>query len=372
MIIMFSFICRYDARNWMKMSPWKLKTIMIIILFTAMFVFLLPFQQLSSQKCNCYENEIEVQPRLHEVLGRRDFIVYGDEDLNKTLQQIESFKLGSYAKNRRQVVAERQMKFRQKGWILDCITWDRKWETPPLEVDPHEFLFDVYHLGDGEDHDQRKNTFQQIFKKRDWPANDPSYPGLQSSGPGAMLKNAQGIISALNVIITKIKEHLDKSQITMLDLPCGDFQWMSKFIITRNDILYTGADIVPELIEHHRKEFGNYPRTAFIEWDIVKTPLNQSYDLILCRDLLQHLWKVDAMKALDHISSTKSGFLLMTTYPDTTENLEVEKDALGSRKFPYNLELPPFLLEPPICSSYDWNVEHLGLWSLPLRQKFDY
>ena len=146
---------------------------MIIILITAVFVFLVPVQQLSSQKCNCYEDEIEVQPNLQEVLGKRDFIVYNDKDLNKTLQQIQNFKLGSYVKNSHQTLAEKQIKFRQKGWIVDCVTWERKWETLPLEVEPHEFLFDVYQLGDGEDHNQRKNTFQQIFRKRDWPAFDP-------------------------------------------------------------------------------------------------------------------------------------------------------------------------------------------------------
>ena len=352
------------------MAQWRLQTVMILIIVTAIFVFLLPVDQLISCKCNSHEDEVDVQPNLHEVMGRKDLIVYGEKELNKTLQKIHDFKVGNF---RRGTTVRKAYSFRQEGWVLDCVTWEKKWETKPLEVDPHDFLFDVYQLGEGEDHEHRKRTFQEIYNKKDWPADDPSYRGLQSSGPGAMLKNAQGIITALTVIITKLKEHTGKSQITMLDIPCGDLQWMRKFLVTRNDVLYTGADIVPDIVRHHRKEFARLPRTRFIEWDIVKTPLNESYDLILSRDLLQHLWKVDAVKALEHISaSTTNGFLLTTTYTDVTQNKEVEKDALGGRKCPYNLELPPFLLEPPICSSYDWNVEHVGLWPLPLKQKFEY
>jgi hypothetical protein len=257
-----------------------------------------------------------------------------------------------------------------RGWVLDCVTWEKKWESPTLDADPHEFLFDRELASEG--HVKMKDTFVQIFEKRDWPAKDSSYSGLQASGPGSMLKNSQGVAAALHVVINKIKTYLGKSSIALLDLPCGDMQWMGKFLGTRNDVRYTGADIVPQLIEHNREAFHRLPRTKFIEHDIVNFPLNQTFDLILCRDMLQHLWKADAMKAIHHLSSSGSHFLLATTFLDTTHNGEVEKEALGGRKYSYNLELPPFSLEPPICTSYDWNVEHLALWQLPVKQKYEY
>ena len=296
-------------------------------------------------------------------------IVISDEDLkNKSFAEIQK-KHGKSSEQIQTPVSD----FQRKGWVLDCVTWEPKWETPTLEAEPHSFTLDNVqeNLHKGETDEHREQLFVEVFKKKDWPANDPTFNGLQASGPGAMLINAQGMMAALHVIITKLKLHLGKSKISLLDLPCGDLQWMKRFLLTRNDIEYTGVDIVPDIIEHHKKAHSNLQRARFIHHDIVKSPLNESYDLILCRDMLQHLWKYDAMKALSHFSASKSKYLLATTFPDTSQNGDVEKDALGGRKFSYNLELPPFSLVPPVCSSYDWNIEHVSLWTIPLRQKYE-
>jgi hypothetical protein len=107
----------------------------------------------------------------------------------------------------------------------------------------------------------------------------------------------------------------------------------------------------------------------FVVMDVVGAPLNRSFDLILCRDMLQHLWRADAVSALRTFSTSGSEYLLVTSFRDTVRNDEVERKELGGRKSAYNLELEPFGLPPPICYSYDWNVESLGLWQLPLRQR---
>ncbi len=262
---------------------------------------------------------------------------------------------------------------RREGWIVDCVTWNPKWETPTLDADPHEFMWDDSKLKNGEPPKQRLKIFNEIYQKRHWDGKDSFYYGIQASGPGAMLKNAQSVMAALHVILAKIKAHLGKQTITILDLACGDMQWMSKYLITRDDIEYTGADIVPDLIQSLKQQFDSLPKAKFIQFDVVSHQINDSYDLIICRDLLQFLWQSDALRVLKHISLSGSEFLLATTFLDSTQNDDQnEKDFSLNRKYPYNLELPPFLLEPPICTSYDWNVEHLGLWELPIKQKYEY
>lgn len=81
----------------------------------------------------------------------------------------------------------------------------------------------------------------------------------------------------------------------MLDVPCGDFVWMSRFLSTRDDIDYTGMDIVEDLIEHHKKAHKNKD-WKFVHGDIVDSRLTEKYDIILCRMLLQHLYSLDAKK----------------------------------------------------------------------------
>lgn len=266
-----------------------------------------------------------------------------------------------------------RQEIRKEGWILDCVTWNKKWESNGLDADPHDLSWDEEKMKPGENPEQRLKVFTEIFQKRHWPSHDPSYPGVQASGPGAMLKNAQSAMAALHVIITKVKAYLGKETISILDVSCGDMQWMNKFLITRDDVEYTGIDIVPELINSAKRQFSSLPKSEFLTHDIVSTPLNNSYDIIVCRDTLIYLHQSDALKALYHMSSSGSKFLLSTSFPDTTQNGELSKTGpLSDRKFPYNLELPPFLLEPPVCTSYDWNVEHLALWQLPVRQKYEY
>ena len=36
---------------------------------------------------------------------------------------------------------------------------------------------------------------------------------------------------------------------SILDMPCGDFSWMSELIQMNNNVLYTGYDIVKEIID---------------------------------------------------------------------------------------------------------------------------
>ena len=254
-----------------------------------------------------------------------------------------------------------------KNWILDCITWNQKRKR---EHPDETQLYKLPPTVAGEDPVSRKQTFVDIFNRRDWPISKYDISNeLQASGPGALLRNAQGAIAALHTVVNQIKLHLGKDRITLLDIPCGDFQFMSKFLMTRDDIEYTGFDIVPELISHHRKEFSRLKRVKFEQFDIVVNNLNISYDLIFCRDMLQHLWLTDAMRVLLKISESNSKYLLVTSFPGTGVNYDVDRLAGGGRKSPYNLEQTPFSLIPPICYSYDWNVENLVFWQLPLEQK---
>jgi len=252
--------------------------------------------------------------------------------------------------------------------VVDCVTWDRKRQSSKLQ----DVIFQDFGLNKtfvvGESSDERRLIFHRIFAARDWPADDPSYHGLKASGPGAVLRNALNVIVVLHTVISHVRSRLQKSTVSLFDVPCGDMQWMPYVLNARSDILYTGADIVPDIITYHQQKFKTLKHAKFVEYDIVSVPLNHSYDIILVRDLFQHLWMMDVMTALKHISESGSKFLLATTFPDTVVNVDVDKSALGGRKSSYNLEQPPFSLESPVCSSYDWNIEHISLWKLPLKQ----
>ena len=196
------------------------------------------------------------------------------------------------------------------------------------------------------------------------------------SGMGATLYWTQEIIGTLHTVISQIKWQLGtNAPIRILDVPCGDMAWMSRFLKTRNDIDYTGIDIVPEIIEHHRESYKNFG-WKFKHLDILSIKEIDSYDIIICRTLLQHLYFVDGQKLFKLFSDSGSRLLITTSFyrKDVNEELVISADNTGRfRKL--NLEIPPFSLVPPLCIVRDgppdafegWD-HFLGIWKLPLRR----
>ena len=89
--------------------------------------------------------------------------------------------------------------------------------------------------------------------------------------------------AALHVIVGQLKQYLGVDRVRLLDVPCGDLQWMGRFLQSRTDVEYTGMDIVGEVIDHHRKMFSDRP-WKFLNVDIVSEPIDVTeYDLIMMR-----------------------------------------------------------------------------------------
>lgn len=193
----------------------------------------------------------------------------------------------------------------------------------------------------------------------------------------------QETMATLHSVINQLKRLLGVQRIRLLDVPCGDMAWMSRFLKTRDDVDYTGVDIVPDIIRHHQQNFARFG-WRFFEWDIVRDGLefsNASFDLILCRTLYQHLYAADILRTLAHLSSApfkyrQHVFLLTTSFSKHPRNEELEITGDNPGRFRrVNLELPPISLVPPLCLARDgppdareaW-VLFLGLWELPLQR----
>ena len=127
-------------------------------------------------------------------------------------------------------------------------------------------------------------------------------------------------------------------------------------------------DIVPELIEKHKKTYIGKPNIHFQHYDIVKSKLDNSYDIVICRMMLQHLLNMDVLKALYHFSSSKSLYLGVTNFPNLDRNDELVP--IGGRTRSLNLEKSPVNLSPPVCTFQEplFPDHHFAIWKLPLLQ----
>jgi len=169
-----------------------------------------------------------------------------------------------------------------------------------------------------------KTVFYKIYKSNHWKH------GESFSGPGSTVENTTDVRANIEEIITKY--HIQ----SILDLPCGDFNWMH--LVDFYGAFYTGADIVNELIETNNKKYAS-ETIAFKCINLLADPL-PTVDLIICRDCLVHLSNSDIQTALKNIKKSNSTYLLTTTFNKHGEN----EDIFTGGWRPINLAAPPFNL----------------------------
>jgi SAM-dependent methyltransferase len=190
-----------------------------------------------------------------------------------------------------------------------------------------------------------KKTFTRIYKKNAWNSRE------SVSGPGSTLVATENLRLTLPALLKKWQIK------SILDAPCGDFNWMSK--VELGGVTYTGADIVPQIIEQNKIK---YPEKNFFERDIINDPLPYA-DLVLCKDCFIHLKNQDVLRAIDNFKKTGIRYLLASTYP-----VDFNKQILTGHYRATNLEKPPFNLGEPLDriedNAEDGTQRWLGLWKL--------
>lgn len=187
-----------------------------------------------------------------------------------------------------------------------------------------------------------KKKFEYIYKLNYW----KSGKSLSKSGYGSELENTKQIIKSLSKFI---KNHRIK---TILDIPCGDFNWFKKMEF--NDLEYTGADVVEEIIKNNNKKYRQ-KNINFKVLDVLNDNLG-NYDLIFNRDCLIHFNDKEIFQVLKNISKTKSKFFATTTYFNSKVNNESK---LNDNWRPLNLMINPFNLNNPIEFLDDGSNENI-------------
>ena len=197
-----------------------------------------------------------------------------------------------------------------------------------------------------------KSVFTEIYHENQWKG------GESRSGQGSSLNQTKIIIESLPEISNKL------DVISILDIPCGDFNWMSR--VQLGHIKYTGGDIVPEVIKHNLENFGEKGR-SFICINLIEDLL-PNVDLVFCRDCLVHLPFKDIRSSINNIKRSGARYLMTTTFVNVQNNHDIaigDFRPLNFERAPFNFPTPLLILNEGCTESNGVHLDKsLGIWKV--------
>jgi hypothetical protein len=191
--------------------------------------------------------------------------------------------------------------------------------------------------------------FHNKFKTNAWASKE------SVSGTGSELDITKDLRVGLQNLLKKYNIK------TMLDAPCGDFNWMKEMDLS--NINYIGADIVHEIIEKNKSLYNFDFKVINIITD--KIP---DVDLLLVRDCLVHLSNDNILKFIENVKNSNVKYLLTTSFTDKNLGHEWRKSVLNTNMpdggwRPINLEIEPYKLTNPIDIIIENCTEHYPNYS---------
>ena len=173
-----------------------------------------------------------------------------------------------------------------------------------------------------------EKTFTEIYQSNFWGSAE------SRSGEGSTVMYAGSLMETLIELIKEYKVE------RMLDIACGDWNWMKRLAERLPD--YTGLDIVEELVVNNNLTHGN-SHTRFVHTDslsFLEDQKDKSFDFLLCRHMIQHLptaYNIQLLKEACRVSKR----LLITSYRTCQHNEDIPS-SWGPTFRPINLELEPY------------------------------
>lgn len=190
--------------------------------------------------------------------------------------------------------------------------------------------------------------FTHIYRHNVWGSSD------SISGPGSDLAQTAIVRAELPRLLRELNAQ------SMLDIPCGDFGWMSQVNLGIRH--YIGADIVTELVERNRSHYATAAteqcQREFLQLDLIQDDLPQ-VDLVFCRDCLVHLSFANIFRAFASLRRSGSRYLLTTTFTAQSENADI----IDGDWRVLNLERPPFNLPSPVAVIVEGCTEQDGAFA---------
>lgn len=222
-----------------------------------------------------------------------------------------------------------------------------------------ELISELVYFGKEVKDSEIKETFTRAFSTRYRKGKEIE----SASGIGSSLSNTNYVREQLPEVFKNFKVT------TVIDIPCGDFNWM-KEIKYPPHIHYLGADIISQVIVGNQVKYGN-ENQLFMNIDLIEQPLPK-VDLIICRDCFIHFSDEDVFKAINNVKASGSTYLLTTTFPlkDNHNIKTTQHRAINLQKDPFKFPDPLALINEKY-HNINYSDKSLGMWKVEDLPSFD-
>jgi len=147
--------------------------------------------------------------------------------------------------------------------------------------------------------EEHKDYFGNIYYSKSW-----GYEGSLSGG-GSSPSNT---VSYREFLV----DFIDKNKIkTVYDFGCGD--WSFSKLIDWSSVKYTGIEVVKDLIDEHRKNYGS-ETIKFVYLKDAQKFYRYHGDLLIIKDVLQHWTNDEVTTFLDNVIDNFKYILITNSY----------------------------------------------------------
>ena len=172
------------------------------------------------------------------------------------------------------------------------------------------------------------NVFDNIYKNNVW-GKGKIEGGSSGSGSSPEVNKLY-----LSFLSSFIKENNIKS---IVDIGCGDWQIMS--LLNMDNIHYRGYDVSKKIIDYN----NNIHKKTHIEFYLEELDKKSNYeraDLLICKDVLQHLSYLNINNIVSQLNKYKYVIIINDIVKDT-DNVDINDGRVRSldiQKQPFNIK----------------------------------
>jgi len=172
-------------------------------------------------------------------------------------------------------------------------------------------------------HANLEQIFTQIYEMGTWNESGFSLNGSH--------------ISYTKKYVDFLQDFMKENQIrSVVDIGCGD--WAFSKYVNWEGIDYLGIDIVKFVIERNQRLFARHS-IVFVQGNALEMELPEA-DLLICKDVFQHLSNADIKKMLKKFAKFKH--CLITDYVDYRTMTSLNNDIVSGCCHHVDLTKPPF------------------------------